>query len=366
MTEPEDSVERVVDGRRSDIELNRVQERYRRSVLAKLQGEAYRLESVAECLCGTGEAISVAEHDRFGLPVGVVACMNCGLARTTPRLAAADLPRFYQEDYHGLHMGVPEPDPSMSLFRAGQGAIIHGKVADLLPHRHIRIAEIGCGTGQVLREFLDAASQSGRSGEAIGCEYAPAYVRAGRSVGSDIREGGADVLENDGPFDLVILSHVLEHFADVPAEMTVISHLVGDRGLVYVEVPGVLSIHRKPEYDFEFIRYFTVAHTYHFCLDTLVDVMHRAGFELVSGDEEIRSVFRTTALTGERAVSRGPDTLLRYLDWLTESRTVRIKRIILRSGRRSKDTARRTMRALLGGRIYGLIRGAARRLGILR
>lgn len=340
--------------------LNDVQAGFRQSLLGKLASGEYWLERVETCLCGGRTSKQVADHDRFGIPVGVEVCTACGLARTSPRLAADCLPAFYEHDYHGMHMGIVTPDASTALYQQGQGAAIFARVSDLLP-QSVRVAEIGCGTGQVLREFEAALRAEGRSVQAVGCEYASAYVEAGRLVGSDIRAGGPSVLAADGPFDLVILSHVVEHFADVPGDLESVSRLLRRGGLAYVEVPGVLAVHRKPQYDFRLSRYLTLAHTYQFSLGTLTDAMGRAGFELVRGDEEARAVFRWADRSVVQAVPPGrADDLIRYLDWLESSPSVRARRMGLRMRGKVKSVVRPVLRALLGRQAYRALRERAR------
>jgi SAM-dependent methyltransferase len=351
---------------RPAIRLNTVQDRYRRIVSSKLADDVYRLESVDECLCGGGSATPIARQDRFGIPVGFVACERCSLVRTTPRLASTHLPAFYRDDYHGLHQGVPSPEPSMALYRTGQGDVIFAYVADLLPTGRVRVAEIGAGTGQVLREFVRAAEVTGRTIEAIGCELAPAYVEAGRSVGTDIRHGSTEVLESSGACDLVILSHVLEHFANIPRELELIRRLVGPLGYLFVEVPGLLSIHHKSQYNFRLAEYLTLAHTYHFSLDTLTDVLGRAGFGLLRGDEEIRAVFRPLDAPLDRATARGTDRLLEYLAWLESSGRLRTRRTALRARRALRRAGAGVARRLLTERAYAALRHTLRRLRIAK
>lgn len=274
---------------RATFKLSSVQREHRTELLTKLASGQYHLEDVLACPCGSTDAKPLASHDRFGLPIGVVLCGSCGLARSTPRLSTADLPDFYQNYYHGLHMSLPAPDPSTALVRRGQGAAIFALLRDQLPSGPLRVAEIGAATGQVLREFAEAAGGDVR---AAGCEYASAYVEAGRSIGTDMRQGGPETLEDLAPFDVVILSHVVEHLPDLTAGLADVRALGNDATLYFVEVPGLLTIDRKRQYRFRFDRYLTVAHTFHFTLTTLTETMARSGFRLISADEEIRSIFR--------------------------------------------------------------------------
>ena len=340
------------------VPLTSVQQHYRQRVLQKFDTSEYGLESVPVCLCGAADTIKIASQDRFGLPVGVVACLNCGLARTSPRLAAVDLPRFYQEDYHGLHMGMPQPSPSMALYREGQGRQIYGYVSPWLQLPRIRVAEVGCGTGQVLREFIAAAEGDSRTVTAIGCEYASAYVAAGKAAGSWIELGSTETLVPYAPFDLVILSHVVEHFADPERELQLIRQLLSEEGLAYIEVPGVLRIHRKPEYEYEFLRYLTVAHTYHFSLASLSAVLWRAGLERVAGDEEVRVLARNRRSDAFPPASSNAPALQSYLHWLESSRMIRSKRRLLRISGRVRSASSAALHRVLGERFYGFLRQA--------
>ena len=153
------------------------------------------------------------------------------------------------------------------------------------------VAEIGAGTGQVLREFGRAAEAAGHDVNLIGCEYARSFVAAGREVGTDLREGGIEALAGGAPPDVFIMSHVVEHFADPAAELQQMWRIARPGTLVYVEVPGLMTLHAKTEYEFELSQYLTLAHTYHFTLSTLVQAMARAGFRLLTGDEVVRAVF---------------------------------------------------------------------------
>jgi SAM-dependent methyltransferase len=269
-----------------------VQREFRQRVFDKFVSGEYELEVVPTCLCGSSDVIPLSQSDRFGLPVGFVLCGACGLARTTPRLASSHLPAFYEADYHGLHQSVRVPTPSTALVRSGQGKAIAAYLATFLSSDDLRVAEIGCGSGQVLREF---AAVRGNRDFVAGCEYSDAFVKAGRSKGTEIRHGGAETLRDLAPFDLIIMSHVVEHLPDPVAGVGEIRQLGNHAALCYVEVPGILSIDRKREYAFSLRQYLTIAHLFHFTRQTLAWSMALAGMEALSSDEEVRGLFRSSA-----------------------------------------------------------------------
>jgi SAM-dependent methyltransferase len=349
---------------RPAFRLSPVQEVHRAAVLAKLATGEFTFEEVATCVCGASEAVSVAREDRFGIPVGVVACAACGLLRTSPRLAEAHLSAFYEIDYHGLHFGVERPDVRTVLVRRGQGAAIYAYCRSDLPRRAgrpIRVVEIGAGSGAVLRELQAAAAADGVQVEATGCEYSAVYAEAARGMGTDVRAGGIEALLDIGlQPDLLVMSHVLEHFADPTRDLELVHRLVGPETVVYVEVPGLLTIHHKPQYDYRFGQYLTLAHTYHFTLDTLTDTMERVGFHRLRGDEEVRGLFALAAdgSPPSPGVQRGSaieraarlPRLLAYLDALERSPRLRARRTLLRTRRTARRAASGAARALLGER----------------
>jgi SAM-dependent methyltransferase len=308
------------------IPLSRIQSEYRTAFLEKLNAGEYGLEGVGSCLCRASGGVRVAECDRFGIPIGVVVCANCGLARTTPRLAATNLTAFYENDYHGLHQGVRNPDASTALFRAGQGAAIHTRLAGMLPSGPLRIADVGAGTGQVLREFERAVGRAGLV--TAGCEYATAFVIAGKQAGTDLRHGGPDTLNDLAPFDVVILSHVVEHFPDPVRELAAVRSLGHANTLFYVEVPGILAIDCKAEYAYRFQQYLTVAHMFHFSLATLTATFARAGFALVHGDDDVHSIYRIASVSEPRSDPSLASATLASLHHLETSWPLRAKRLL--------------------------------------
>ena len=345
--------------------LTEVQARQRDMFLGSIEDGSYHWEIVPVCLCGSGTVLSVSEKDRFGIPVGVVLCGTCGLLRTSPRLAAENLPEFYDRDYHALHMGIAQPKPTTALFRTGQGSAIFDVIRPYLAPGPLVVAEIGAGVGGVLREFGEAAGRDGRVAELIGCEYAQAYAEVAREAGTDVRQGGVEALVGMPKPDVLIMSHVLEHFADPVAELARIRTLIRPETLVYVEVPGLMTLHSKAQYEYDLLQYLTLAHTYHFTLATLTDVMRRAGFRLLVGDEEVRSVFRDEG-SESADEARVRDSLeaarvTRYLISLDRSPRVRVRRVTLHIAHGTKQSLKAAVRTLIGDDGVEIVRRLRRR-----
>jgi FkbM family methyltransferase len=320
--------------------------------MRRVREGTYHWEDVPVCLCGSTSSLPIAAQDRFGIPVGFVVCVECGLARTTPRLAAADLPTFYNIDYHALHMGIDSPTPETALYKVGQGTQIYAYLSPHLSPGPLFVAEVGAGSGQVLREFARAALLHGHVVDVVGCDYSERFVAAGQQVGTDMRVGGIESLDGIPSPDVVIMSHVLEHFADPVEELSRLRKLTQPGSLLYVEVPGLLSLHEKAQYEFELGQYLTLAHTYHFTLETLVQTLSRSGFRLLKGDQEVRAVFERDESVGPHRVQLDPSlagTLLKYLHAVERSPRLRLRTSRLRWSGWLRRRIRTAGRLVLGG-----------------
>ena len=100
-------------------------------------------------------------------------------------------------------------------------------------HRHIkpsdRVLEIGCDRGQVLCTIAAA--------ERVGVDYDEAAIAAGRRSYPDltlIAGEAREYLANAASFDVLILSHVLEHVED-PEQF--LASVKGRFERIYIEVP---------------------------------------------------------------------------------------------------------------------------------
>ncbi|MCL2352838.1 MAG: class I SAM-dependent methyltransferase [Firmicutes bacterium] len=268
--------------------LNESAEAARREVLDKLSSNHYALET-PPCVCGGESFTDIAYKDRYGLPVTTALCKNCGLLLTRPRMTEAAYSEFYEREYRRLYTWNVSSEP----FYASQvcrGRKILDYVKDALPER-ARVLEIGCGAGGILEPFAESGC------EALGVDIGGEYLEIGGSKGLDLRNmRSGSLLETDeNSFDLIILSHAAEHFLDIPGEFGVVRRLLRDGGRVYVEVPGIKNI---CAYNFDYLRYFQNAHTYHFTLDTLRQTLSLCGFALERGDEAIVSVFSKSKAAG--------------------------------------------------------------------
>ncbi len=143
-----------------------------------------------------------------------------------------------------------------------------------------------------LYQFARSSRQDGINVHTIGVDYSLQHRTMACEVhGVDEVFSSVDEASNDSSVDVLVLSHVLEHFSDLSMWLKKISRLLKNSGIMYVEVPGLEYLPNNPDYCFSLRQYFLFAHIYCFTLRSLSSTLSRYGFRLLHGDEEIRSVF---------------------------------------------------------------------------
>lgn len=269
-----------------------------RVVTDMLDGVA-RPVRVGSCL-GEEPEIVIAHADRYGIPLRTVLCRQSGLMRSDPYYDSGYVGTFYREYYRGLYR--PRRF-SLSWFLAEQ--IRHGqRIMEKLPQKPrpgARVLDVGCGMGGVLVSFAFEGC------EVVGFDYGADYIEKGRRLGLDLRTGGFETIADEAPFDLIMMSHVLEHVSDPIGFARSAAQALADDGACYIEVPGILNI--RNAYDGDLLTYLQNAHQWHFTAATLQAVLGRAGLHVEQGDETIAcfcrrgSILEIPARDGARVVA---------------------------------------------------------------
>lgn len=250
----------------------------------KLIQGIYSFEEVS-CLCGNRDGKLIARRDRYALPVNTFLCQSCGVMWQSPRMAADDLVKFYSDDYRPIYVGHAQASENFFMVQVEHGKIIYDFVAsDIRFAQELTVFDVGCGAGGVLIPFIEGGWR------AFGCDVAGEYLQCGRSAGLVIEYGDVGVLAKYGKANLVILSHVLEHLPFPRKSLEQLSSMLVNDGWLYIELPGILSIHKS--YKNNFLLFLQNAHLYHFTLTTLARLMAETGFKLVKGDKYIHALFQ--------------------------------------------------------------------------
>jgi SAM-dependent methyltransferase len=239
-------------------------------------------EAASRCLLCGSELVPVLEgvHDtRFGLP-GVYAihgCRRCGLEHTLPRPTQAELNRLYEDhynfaevtgrSYHGLRRLLHSPlfyrlwlalDGDVSFHaRRGQG----------------RLLDVGCNEGRGLTFYRGSGFQ------AEGLELNGVAAASARAKGFTVYEEPLETFEPAEPYDVIVMSNVLEHFLDVRQALNDVRRLLTADGQIWISLPNSHSWLRR-RFGRAWINWHVPFHIVHFSPKTLTRALQDSGFEI--------------------------------------------------------------------------------------
>lgn len=247
-----------------------------------------RIEPVNQCFCGESDFKLLSRYDRYGLPFGTQICKSCGLISQTLRIHPDSMAEFYEKIYwplisaKGGYLTAPKEDETSPY---------------ILKHiptdwKKISVFEVGCGSGVRISMLSNELKKAGLDVTSVGCDYSSEALKHAELKNIQTIQGGMDELLSAGKADILILSHVFEHFPDLKHAVQQIKNLIHGDSLVYIEVPGISDLENKKEYLYNYQLYCVLAHTFNFSLITLSSVMSKNGLILLEGDEYVRAVFK--------------------------------------------------------------------------
>ena len=280
------------DSNNEIITLNEIQKKYRDKYHNFISQKKIIFENL-NCPCGSssqGEVIS--SRDKFGLQVNNIICIECGLIRQSPTLTDDSLSIFYDQIYRPLYLGRINAENLKSIFESLilKGNIIYdflNKYIDVSKYK--KVLEIGCSAGGILKYFQE------RNHLVTGCDFDSKYIEYGKKNDLDLIVGGASSLQSGKKFDLIILSHVVEHFKDLKQEFSKIFSLLHDNGVIYIQVPGIYNEEYYKSYDrCDFLFYIQNAHNYYFTKNTFLNTLTYLGIKIktIHIDEKVNIILQ--------------------------------------------------------------------------
>jgi 2-polyprenyl-3-methyl-5-hydroxy-6-metoxy-1,4-benzoquinol methylase len=255
-----------------------------------------KVVAVSQCpLCQSNQFSKLSNVDRFGLNFESLMCRECRLVFTSPQIKEMFLPEYYNRFYHPLIFGSNEAKEY--LFDSEQGHKIFRCVYPFLNKKeYVSVFEVGAGSGSNLKAFRDSAVKHKVDCLLEGLEYSEAYVQKALEHNIHLFTDSLEqyIEKYNKKYDVIILSHVFEHVSNVKEFLANLKYCMHEDTLVYVEVPGILMLHKNSAYHYTFKRYLVHAHLYHFTAETLEKVFSNSGFMALTINEMVEAVFKYT------------------------------------------------------------------------
>jgi 2-polyprenyl-3-methyl-5-hydroxy-6-metoxy-1,4-benzoquinol methylase len=278
---------RYMGDKKPNLPLNNLQITSKKKVEEKLANGKYLLEKTKCLICDSDNFELVSEKDRYGLDVSVVICKDCGLIQLSPRMDEKSYHKFYNDEYRPLYIGKEKPTDVFFEEQLTRGHKIISYIESIanISIKNMFILDIGAGAGGVLRAFQE------KENKVLGIDIGNEYIEFGKEKGINLKTGSLkDLTELEEKPDIIIYAQVVEHLLDPVTEFKELKKILKPGTLVYIEVPGIKNLLNS--YHLDFLKYIQNAHVYYFTLNSLTNCMKKAGFTLISGDEEIKSLFK--------------------------------------------------------------------------
>ena len=213
----------------------------------------------------------------------VVCCDSCGFVYADSAVTQEDYNRFYASfsKYEDKEIGTGGGESTSDADRLTNTAKC---IAAFLPNRAARILDVGCANGGLLLRLKQMGFKN-----VCGFDLPAGCVENTRKLGITAHFGS--VTEHPpgvGKFDLIILSHVLEHLRDLHEAVQGVERLLQNGGHIYIEVPDASEYASHVVAPFQD---FNTEHINHFSMRSVENLMGMLGF---SGHGLGQKVFEST------------------------------------------------------------------------
>jgi SAM-dependent methyltransferase len=238
----------------------------------------------ATCLLCDGEEFRVVEpalrDNRFGSPGTwrVIACTGCGLWQTDPLPTPDALRALYERHYN--FGGEGESGSVWARLRALFLASplyrlmlrLDGDVSFHTRRGGGRLLDVGCNEGRGL------ALYAANGFRAEGLELNRVAAEAARRKGFVVYDVDIAELRPSAPYDVVVLSNVLEHALHPRGMLQAIRRVLAPGGALWISLPNAASALRE-RFGPDWINWHVPFHITHFDAARLCALLRDCGFE---------------------------------------------------------------------------------------
>lgn len=213
------------------------------------------------------ETTGSVEH--YGVAYTVLPCRQCGVGMTWPQPDVATLEKLYAPGEYRAEEGKRFIEPVEWLFELQKKCSRTRLACGLGPGRML---DVGCGSGYT-------ASLFAKDGWTVtGVEFSDVTaVHARETYHLNVV---TTVSELHGPFDLILINHVLEHCFDPELLLRECSRLLSPAGRLVVAVPDYSSFQSQIGKKFWFHLDLPI-HLFHFTEDGLAKLLVKSGYKIV-------------------------------------------------------------------------------------
>lgn len=205
-------------------------------------------------------------------PYRIVKCCRCGFGWPEPLPSEEEIAQLYQELYKDC-IDSPDSNAISEAFKPEREHAVH--TISRLCSPPANVLDVGCGLG----EILDIVRRYGF--RTFGVELNPARAAVAARKGHNVQPGlFSPSTFQEVQFDVVILSHLIEHLPDPGELLRQVRERMAEHGLLYIATPnfgGVICTiegsHCKS--------FAPPVHIAYFTRPSLVRLLENCGFHLI-------------------------------------------------------------------------------------
>jgi len=215
-------------------------------------------------VCAGGE-FDLLHTQRFILPgddrlqYDVSICRRCGFACARNIPSPEDYERYYSQNRKYAYEGSHNADPSLEKIHGDAFRMVDRHLVSLSSPTATKrsVLDVGCSTGDLLSFFRRAGYEN-----ILGVDPSPVSRElAAKLYGVPVAIGSLYSFRPPEPFDVVLLSSVLEHLPDLDEALESLRRLVRPGGIAFIQVPDADNFgadQREPflEFSIEHINFF--------------------------------------------------------------------------------------------------------------
>ena len=207
-----------------------------------------------------------------------VFCKKCGCVYVDSNAVQNDFTQYYRSD---MSKGIDY----YTMFGVKQTQEYYQHIYDSIKpyvNKDSHILDMGCGLGDFSKFLVN-----------IGYENVTAMDPSTRNI-SIVKGKNITCFEGDcfefpsklkGKFDIVILSHVLEHIWDMRVALENVKSMLKAGGVLYIETPDAS---KYADVDFPPYFFFTYEHVTHYVPDTLLNIEKTFGLKIIQKGEYLK------------------------------------------------------------------------------
>jgi len=269
---------------------------------------------VVECSCDICENNNfelLSKKVQFNMPYKVVICKNCGLVQINPKPEISELNNFYINEYDKYYSTPSNIDNDKFKDR---GIKIGDFFKEYLKN-DINLLEIGSGGGG----NLIGLSEKSNSKNISAIEPNEQNVVSLRSLGINIIGDFYDTKKYDlQDIELVLISHVLEHFYSPKRVLNKLHKETSDSVKVIILVPSIKNYKRYiPLHKY----WFRVVHLFYFNLEIMKNLLKITGWKIIKSYDKDGEL----GLIVEKSNMKNNEILNCYYDMYNEYKNYKSK-----------------------------------------